>query len=110
VRKAGLDVTNGSVLPAKAVKWEFIYDWLDRLVTVNRSDATDVISLPSTLDPFSSYSYDESDNRVTYRDELADRTYRYVVDDADNLIEIHLTEGVIQKFWSNRSLATRMAT
>jgi RHS repeat-associated protein len=88
-----LDVTDGSVLTAKAIKWEFLYDWLDRLVTVNRSEAVSVGSLPSTLAPFSSYSYDESDNRVTYRDEVADRTYRYVVDDADNLIEVYVTEG-----------------
>ncbi len=88
-----LDVTDGSVLSAKAVKWEFLYDWLDRLVTVNRSEAANVGSLPMVLDPFSSYTYDESDNRVTYRDEVADRTYRYVMDDADNLIEVYLTEG-----------------
>lgn len=92
-RASLLDVTDGSVLTAKAIKWEFFYDWLDRLVTVNRSEAADVGSLPGTTAPFSSYTYDSSDNRLTYRDEVADKTYRYVVDDADNLVEIYLTDG-----------------
>lgn len=92
-RASLLDVTDGTVLTARAVKWEFIHDWLDRLITVNRSEASTVAGLPSIIAPFSSFTFDESDNRVTYKDEVADKLYRYVVDDADNLTEIYLTEG-----------------
>ena len=78
---------------ARPVKWEYLYDWLDRLVAVNCSEAVDVASLPGTTAPFASYTYDKSDNRLTYRDEVADRTYRYTLDDADNRTQVYLAEG-----------------
>ena len=94
-RASLLDVTDGTVLAAKATKWEFGYDWLDRLITVNRSEASTVAGLPSTIAPFSSFTFDTSDNRTTYIDftGVDPKVYRYVMDDADNLTEIYLTEG-----------------
>jgi RHS repeat-associated protein len=87
-RASQLDVT-----PTKAVKWLYFYDWLDRLEVVKRAEAVDVASLPGTIPTVSVYSYDASDNRIEFRVEQEDLTYRYVVDDADNLTEIHLTDG-----------------
>ncbi len=87
-RASQLDVT-----PTKAIKWEYVYDWLDRLEVVKRAEAVNVASLPGTIPTVSVYTYDASDNRIEFRVEQEDLTYRYVVDDADNLTEIHLTDG-----------------
>ena len=87
-RASQLDVT-----PAKAIKWEYVYDWLDRLEVVKRAEAIDVASLPGTIPTVSIYTYDASDNRIEFRVEQEDLTYRYEVDDADNLTELHLTAG-----------------
>ncbi len=94
-RASQLDVTDGTVLPAKAIKWEYVYDWLDRLEIVKRAAAANVASLPGSLPTVSVYTYDASDNRIEFQVEpgVLDLTYRYVVDDADNLIEVHLTDG-----------------
>jgi RHS repeat-associated protein len=53
----------------------------------------DVASLPGTIPTVSIYTFDASDNRIEFRVEQEDLAYRYVVDDADNLTEIHLTDG-----------------
>jgi RHS repeat-associated protein len=91
-------VTDGTVLTAKAIKWEFSYDWLDRLVTVNRSEAANVGSLPGTIAPFSAYTYDAADNRIEF--EVPDLvtptntpTFKYHYDDADNITLIEKKVG-----------------
>lgn len=80
-----------------AIKWEYGYDWFDRLIAVKRGQASSVGAMPNPLPDFASYSYDESDNRITHgvysSASLLERTFRYVYDDANNLIEIYLTEG-----------------
>ncbi len=50
-------------------------------------------SLPGTIPTVSIYTYDASDNRIEFEVPQAALTYRYVVDDADSLREIHLTDG-----------------
>lgn len=79
--------------PAKVIKWEYLYDWLDRLHTVKRDEADIVANLASPLPTISIYGYDASDNRVELQLPQEDLIFTYVVDDADNLLEVHRQEG-----------------
>ena len=87
-RESMMDVTS-----VQAVKWEYTYDWLDRLVMVKRAVAADVASLPALLPVVALYTYDASDNRVEYRLEQEDLTCRYTVDDADRLLAQYRKQG-----------------
>ena len=75
-RQSQLEVT-----PTKAIKWEYGFDWLDRLVTVKRAEAADVASLPPSplgaLYLQREYVWDESDNRTFFDDHVAGVTYHY---------------------------------
>ena len=81
-----------------AVKWEYGYDWLDRLESVRHAEALSVGALPSPLPLKSTFTYDESDNRETYRDEVNGLTYRYVLDEASNITEVYLDDGSNPEF------------
>lgn len=70
-RQSMLDVDS-----SRAVKWEYGFDWLDRLVTVKRAEAADVGSLPATTLQ-REYVFDESDNRTFFDDHVNDVTYHY---------------------------------
>ncbi|MFA7484158.1 MAG: RHS repeat-associated core domain-containing protein [Vulcanimicrobiota bacterium] len=61
---------------SRAVKWEYGFDWLDRLVTVKRAEAADVGSLPATTLQ-REYVFDESDNRTFFDDHVNGVTYHY---------------------------------
>ena len=75
-RESMLEVT-----PTQAVKWEYGYDWLDRLVSVKRAQGVDVASLP--VGPLGStylqreYAFDDSDNRTFLDDHVNGVTYHY---------------------------------
>ncbi len=79
--------------PTKVIKWEYLYDWLDRLQTVKRDEADIVANLASPLPTVSVYGYDASDNRVELQLPQEDLIFTYVVDDADNLLEVYRQEG-----------------
>jgi RHS repeat-associated protein len=70
-RESMLDVD-----PSRAVKWEYGFDWLDRLVTVKRAEAADVGSLTATTLQ-REYVFDESDNRTFFDDHVNGVTYHY---------------------------------
>ncbi|MFA5505286.1 MAG: RHS repeat-associated core domain-containing protein, partial [Vulcanimicrobiota bacterium] len=82
-RQSMLDVT-----PTRAVKWEYGFDWLDRLVTVKRAQAENVGSLPAS--PLGStylqreYAFDESDNRTFFDDHVAGVSYHYTYKSIDD--------------------------
>lgn len=69
------------VAPDSAVRWEYGFDWLDRLVSVKRAQAADVVGLPSS--PLSAtyleraYEFNESDNRKYFDDHANGKTYFY---------------------------------
>lgn len=67
---------------SRAVKWEYGFDYLDRLITVKRAEAPEVASLPSSPLGASTiqreYLWDESDNRTFFDDYVAGMTYHYV--------------------------------
>ena len=62
---------------SRAVRWEYGFDWLDRLVTVKRAHSiTGVQNLPATTLQ-RAYEFDESDNRTFFDDHVNDVTYHY---------------------------------
>lgn len=75
------------------VKWEYLYDWLDRLETVKMAMAESVGTLPTSLPTMTVYTYDKSDNRTGLRLEQEDLSYRYELDEASNLKKIFRQEG-----------------
>ena len=83
-RQSQLDVT-----PSKAVKQEFGYDFLDRLETVKRAEATTVAGL-GALQLVSVYGFDESDNRIRFEipnvNPALTQVFDYTFDDADNIL------------------------
>ncbi len=90
---SGNRTSQQDVTPTKAIAWEYAYDWLDRLHLVKKADADEVANLPGTLPTVSVYEYDESDNRIELHLPQENLTFTYVVDDADNLVEIFRQEG-----------------
>ena len=60
----------------RAVRWEYGFDWLDRLVTVKRAQAANAGSLPATTLQ-REYVFDESDNRTFFDDHVNGVTYHY---------------------------------
>ncbi|MFA5505368.1 MAG: hypothetical protein WC314_23975 [Vulcanimicrobiota bacterium] len=75
-RESMLEVTTD-----QASKWEYVHDYLDRLVSVKRASADSVAQLPA--DPLGvthrqrEYVFDESDNRVYQDDYVNSATYYY---------------------------------
>ena len=97
--------------PTRAVKWEYGFDWLDRLVTVKKAQAADVASLTApTIER--EYVFDESDNRVFFDDHVNGATYHYLYDEADQLEEILIYASaaghrIVGDFTSSRNLPSR---
>lgn len=60
----------------RAVKWEYGFDWLDRLVTVKRDEAPTVGGLTTAVLQ-REYVFDESDNRTFFDDHVNGVTYHY---------------------------------
>ena len=71
-RQSMLDVD-----PARAVKWEYEFDWLDRLIKVKAAESTTgVQNLPATA-LLREYVFDESDNRTFLDDYVNNISYHY---------------------------------
>jgi len=79
-RQSQLDVT-----PSLAIRQEYGYDWLDRLETVRRAEASTVAGL-GALQLISVYAYDESDNRTQLDIPQLNESFVYSYDDADNIL------------------------
>ena len=50
----------------RAVRWEYGFDWLDRLVTVKRAESTTGVQNLPTPTLQREYVFDESDNRTFF--------------------------------------------
>ncbi len=75
-------------VPAEKIRWEYAYDWLDRLVEVKRG-----VGASPTMTTQRVYEYDESDNRTYMDDHLSSTSYRYVYNDADELEKVQEATG-----------------
>lgn len=102
-RISQLDVVDIAQPPTRrAVEWVYGYDWLDRLESVKKREATTVAGL--ALEPLqltSMYQYDAADNRIEFKvpnlqqPELTEltETFTYSYDDADNILSISKAVG-----------------
>ena len=92
--------------PSKAVKWEYGYDWLDRLVSVKRAEAVDVSSLPATTLQ-RTYVFDESDNRKFFDDHVNGVTYHYKYKSVNKQIPVYTQEELRQLIlpWIDQNLS-----
>lgn len=75
-------------VPAEKIRWEYSYDWLDRLVEVKRG-----VGASPTMATQRVYEYDESDNRTYMDDHLSSTSFRYVYNDADELEKVQEADG-----------------
>ena len=80
----------------KATKWEYAYDWLDRLEAVKKAEASTVGGL-GALQLVAVYEYDTADNRTEFQvpnlDPNLTETFRYSYDFADNITLIEKKVG-----------------
>ena len=76
----------------KATSWAYSYDWLDRLETVKKAEASTVGAL-GALQLVSVYSYDAADNRTRFEVPQLSEVYESFYDDADNITRIDKTVG-----------------
>ena len=102
-RISQLDVVDIAQPPTRrAVEWVYGYDWLDRLESVKKREATTVAGL--ALEPLqltSMYQYDAADNRIEFKvpnlqqPELTEltETFTYGYDAADNILSISKAVG-----------------
>ena len=74
--------TSGTADP---VRWEYDYDWLNRLTTVAKR-----VGAGSSITQ-RVYEYDESDNRTFMDDHVNSKTYRYLYDAADQITKVQVT-------------------
>ena len=89
-RQSMLDVDS-----TRAVKWEYGFDWLDRLVTVKRDEASTVGGL-TTATLQREYVFDESDNRTFFDDHVNDVTYHYKYRTVDKDVPVYSQEELRQ--------------
>ncbi|MGE0495940.1 MAG: RHS repeat domain-containing protein [Vulcanimicrobiota bacterium] len=74
--------TSGTADP---VRWEYDYDWLNRLTTVKKKIGAGSLLTQRV------YEYDESDNRTFMDDHVNSKTYRYLYDAADQITKVQVT-------------------
>ena len=99
-RISQLDVVDiAQPLTQRAVEWVYGYDWLDRLESVKKREATTVAGLAlESLQLTSVYQYDAADNRIEFKvpnlqQPALTETFTYSYDDADNILSISKAVG-----------------
>lgn len=106
---SGNRISQLDVTPTKATKWEYGYDWLDRLESVKKAEAATVGAL-GALQLVSVYQYDAADNRTEFQvpnlNPALTETFTYSYKDGDDIESISKTVGsgspvVIETFTSD---------
>lgn len=77
---------------ANPIRWEYGYDWLNRLTEVKKGVGE--LATPEGVTTVALYGYDESDNRIRFEIPDDDEVHTYTYDDADQILTRSITVGL----------------